>query len=209
MALGDPYADLGDLKTYLKIQPTNTKYNAALTDALNSASSEIERHTGRQFNLAASATPRVYEPEQDWMTVRTDDFATLNTLVVQVSPDNSGNFTQTLTSSQYEAYPYNGVVDGQPGWPYYRLRSTGGAWFPRLPLSRRASVQVTAQWGWPAVPAPIKQSCMIIAAQTYRLADAPWGVAGMTEFGTAVRIRDIPMVREKLRPFVKYPVLGG
>lgn len=209
MALGDPYADLGDLKNYLKIQPADTKYDFALTDALNSASSEIERYTGRQFNLAASATPRLYEPEADWMTVRTDDFASLTGLVVQTNPDTSGNFTLTLSSSQYEAYPFNGVVDGQPGWPFYRLHAVSGPLFVRLPFVRKASVQVTAQWGWPAVPAPIKQSCMIIAAQTYRLADAPWGVAGMTEFGTAVRIRDIPMVREKLRPFVKYPVLGG
>lgn len=208
MAIGDPYADLPDLKNYLKIPAVNTTYDQALTDALGSATSEIEKHCGRQFNLASAVSARVYEPENDWSTCRTDDFATTVGLVIMTDPGGTGNFTNTIDPINYEVYPYNGIVDGTPGWPYYQVRVTG-LQFPRLVYRKRATVQVTAQWGWPVVPAPIKQACMILAAQTYRLADAPLGTAGMSEFGAAVRVRDIPLVKEKLRPYVKYPVLGG
>jgi len=209
MALGDPYADLSDIKSYLKLDPLDTTRDAALTSALLSASSDIEKHCQRQFNMDTGASSRVFAPDT-LFECRTDDFATTSGLGIAIDPGGTGTFSQTLTASQYELYPLNGISDGVPGWPYNRIRAIGGTWFQQYGVWRRKGVvQVTATWGWPAVPAPIKQATLIIAAQKYRLADAPWGVAGMTEFGTAVRIREIPLVKETLCPYVRYPVLGG
>lgn len=206
MALGDPYATLNDLKNYLSIAVTDTTRDANLNSALASASGDIEKHCHRQFNLDTTSSARIFEPDS-WTSCRTDDFAVLTQ--IDVDPSGTGVFSQTLASSNYELYPLNGISDGTPGWPYNRLLATGGPWFPMLTYRRRGTVRVTAQWGWPSVPAPIKQATLIIAAQKYRLADAPWGVAGMTEYGTAVRIREIPLVKETLVPYIRYPVLGG
>lgn len=209
MAIGDPYASLPDIKAYLKL-PADSSRDTALTAALASASGDIEKHCHRQFNLDTSATARVFEPDS-WSECRTDDFATTAGLVVAIDTGGNGTYSTTLSASDYELYPLNGISDGVVGWPYNKLRAFGGPLFPvpSMAYRRKASVRVTAQWGWAAVPAPIKQATMIIAAQKYRLADAPWGVAGMTEFGTAVRIREIPLVKETLCPYVRYPVLGG
>lgn len=210
MAIGDPYATLNDIKNYLKIDLTDTSRDIPLTSALASASGDIEKHCQRQFNLAAGTSSRVYAPAA-WNEVRTDDFATDTGLVIEIDSGGTGTFDQTVPGSDCELYPLNGISDGVPGWPYNRVRAAGGVSFPvpQLSYRRYATVRVTAQWGWPAVPAPIKQACLIIAAQKFRLADAPWGVAGMTEYGTAVRIREIPLVKETLVPYIRYPVLGG
>lgn len=208
MALGDPYATVTDLKNYLKLPLADTTRDANLLNAVNSATGDIEKHCHRQFNLDTTVTQRVFQPD-NWLDLRTDDFGTLTGLIVDLDYSGTGNFSQTLSATDYEVYPLNGVVDGTPGWPYNRLLATGGAGFPVLTFRRRGTVRVTAKYGWPSVPAPIKQACLIIAAQKFRLADAPWGVAGMTEFGTAVRIREIPLVKETLVPYIRYPVLGG
>lgn len=208
MALGDPYASLTDIKNYLKLPLIDTTRDANLSAALLSASGDIEKHCQRQFNLDATVSQRLYRPD-NWRDARVDDFGTLTGLIVDIDNGGTGNFSQTLAASDYEVYPLNGISDGTPGWPYNRLYTTGSAWFPAVPYGRRGTVRVTAKWGWPSVPATIKQACLIIAAQKFRLADAPWGVAGMTEFGTAVRIREIPLVKETLVPYIRYPVLGG
>lgn len=208
MALGDPYATITDLKNYLKLPLSDTTRDTNLTSAVNSATGDIEKHCHRQFNLDTAVSQRIYQPDS-WIDVRTDDFGTLTGLIVDIDPSGTGNFGQTLGALDYEVYPLNGIVDGTPGWPYNRLLATGGPLFPIMTLRRRGTVRVTARYGWPTVPAPIKQACLIIAAQKFKLNDAPWGVAGMTEFGTAVRIREIPLVKETLVPYIRYPVLGG
>lgn len=208
MAIGDPYASLTDIKNYLKLPLADTTRDANLSAALAAATGDIEKHCHRQFNLDSTVSQRLYQPDS-WHDVRTDDFGTLTGLIVDVDNSGNGTFDVTLATLDYEVYPLNGISDGTPGWPYNRLLATGGSLFPMRTYKRRGTVRVTARWGWPSVPATIKQACLIIAAQKYRLADAPWGVAGMTEFGTAVRIREIPLVKETLVPYIRYPVLGG
>lgn len=208
MSLGDPYALLVDLKNYLTIPVDKVAYDLALTDALNSASREIENHCNRQFNKDASAAQRVFIPT-DLRHARVDDFWTTSGLIVETDPGGTGNFTETWDSSDYELYPANGVVDGHIGWPYNSLKACAGLYFPRyvdIPFRREQVLRVTAQWGWASVPAPVRQACLILAAQTFKLADAPFGVAGSSEYGV-VRVRDLPQVCSKLRAYVRDSML--
>lgn len=205
MAIGDTYCSLVDLKDYLKVPTPNTTLDAALTDALQSSSAEIERICGRQFNKQDGATARIYEP----FTLRlvfTEDFWTTDGLVVETDPSGSGDFSTVFGSSDYALYPLNGIVDGQPGWPYRKIKAVSGPYFPRyqqLPYRRTAVVRVTAQWGWALVPAPIKQACLIMSAATLQLKDAPLGVAGMTQFGSPIRVQDNKMAASKLARYIR------
>jgi hypothetical protein len=61
-------------------------------------------------------------------------------------------------------------------------------------------VQVTAQWGWAAVPDSVKQATKILAAEIFRLKDAPLGVAGFNDFGP-VRVREVPQVSMLLKRY--------
>lgn len=204
MALADPYATLVALKGYLKIG--DTVDDAQLTDALLSASRGIEKYCGRQFNDAGSVSARVYYPSTGY-TVTVDDFSTVTGLIVKTDESGDGVYETTWATTDYQLEPLNGIVDGETGWPYYRICSLGVRWFPpRILTAPGPPVQITARWGWTAVPAPVKQACLIVAAETFRLKEAPFGVAGYGEFGV-VRVRDNPMAASRLDPYRQAPVM--
>ncbi|MQB00556.1 MAG: hypothetical protein GEU78_09735 [Actinobacteria bacterium] len=201
MALGDVYATLEQLKSYLG--PINDIVDDdELTDALNSTSRGIEKICHRQFNDAGTASARVYEPSKLDL-VRPDDFHTEAGLVVETDDTDDGTFPTAWAATDFQLEPLNGIVDGENGWPFWKIRAVNSH---RFPLDgRRATVRVTARWGWATVPSPIKQACLIVAAETFKLKDAPFGVAGYGEFG-AVRIRDNPVAMNKLAPYIRDPL---
>lgn len=209
MSLGDPYITPEEMKSYLVGQANAnlTGQNDTIEDAVLSASREIESHCARQFNRADSATAREYEPDgRNWSYV--DDFHTTTGLVVKLDSNGDGTFATTLDSSQYELSPANGIVDGMNGWPYYQIRLLGGLTFPCNYGGRSRTLQVTASWGWAAVPQPVRAACRIIAAETWKLKDAPFGVLGLDEFGV-VRVRQNKMAASKLAPYSKTRLLIG
>lgn len=70
--------------------------------------------------------------------------------------------------------------------------------WPNLP-----TVQVTARFGWSAVPYQVNEATILKAASLFKRKDAPFGVAGFNEFG-AVRItRKDPDVLELLSDFAR------
>lgn len=198
MAIGDPYATLSELKSFLKI--SDTVDDTELTPALTTASRDIEHYCRRQFNRAETATPRVFTP-RDRCMVRVHDFYTADDLAVSVDVAHDETFSSALTVDQFWLRPHNGVVDGQEGWPYTSLVSAGGAFFAGL-------VRVTARWGWEAVPDPVHQACLMLSSELFKTKDAPWGVAGFGEFGP-VRVRRNPMASALLEPYRRSPVLVG
>lgn len=200
MALGDPYATLPELKGRSDIPADDVLDDSEMTAALAAASREIERWCRRQFNDAGAASPRVYRAVGGCL-VLVDDFHTTDGLAVAVDSAASGSYDEVWSATDYQLEPLNGVVDGVPGWPYCRIV----ALTHQLPASHRPLVQVTARWGWANVPADVKEACLILAAESFKLADAPFGVAGHGEFGP-VRIRMNSIVEQKLTPYRRHPI---
>lgn len=199
MALGDAYAQVADLKERMDIGDTID--DDRLAAALISASGEINQWCGRQFNDAGSASARVFRPVSSTLVV-TEDFHTTTGLTVVVDSGVTGTYDETWTSTDYLLEPANGVVAGVPGWPYNRLVGVTYT-FPR---TTRPVVQVTARWGWAAVPAQVEEACLLIAAESFKLADAPFGAGGVGEFGP-VRVRITPRAQGLLIPYRRKPSL--
>ncbi|WP_119728342.1 hypothetical protein [Thermomonospora amylolytica] len=206
MALGDPYVDLLTLKQYLRSTLEGVdRYDDVLEQALASVSREIEQYCRRQFNRTDTASPRLFVADAaGWVHV--DDFHSVEDLVVETDP--AGTFTESTiwAAADYQLEPLNGTVGGVSGWPYYKIRAVGGE---RFTIGRRTTVRVTARWGWAAVPAPVRQACLILAAETFQLKDAPFGVAGLDSMGAVLRVRDNKMAAAKLAPYRRDPVLVG
>lgn len=201
MALGAPYATLNELKVYANA--TKTTYDALLSDALDAASRGVELVTHRQFNAAGAVSARVYHPTSSGL-VEVDDFHTKTGLIVKIDGDDDGTYDTTWAATDYELRPLNGIVGGQPGWPYSQVWAVGTQWFPRC--AQRATVEVTANWGWAAVPLPVKQATLMLAEEIYKSKDAAFGVAGMDNYG-AVRVRENPAIMRKLASYVLDPIL--
>lgn len=203
MALGDPYATLSDLKTYLSMQEDD-RFDASLQQALESVSDEIEQHCNRQFNKVTVASTRIFEVDNHRQVV-IDDFWTITDLVIQYDQGNTGSYT-VLSSTDFELHPLNGVVSGQPGWPYNKIvpAGTSSSFVP----ARSGRLRVTAQWGWASVPSPVKQACLIMAGATFQIKDAPFGVAGSDQWGS-IRVKDNAMAQNKLNRYVVDRILVG
>jgi len=171
-----------------------------LDAAINAASRAIDAYTGRLFYDTGAATARVY-PADSYGRIHVDDFHTTTGLVVATDPGGTGTFGTTWTTSDYQLEPLNGVFGGHTGWPYNSIRATGTRTFP---VSTEALVQVTASWGWAAVPAEVRQACLIIAHGMFLRNESPFGVAGFSEFG-AVRMTPFDrQAAQMLAPFVRH-----
>jgi hypothetical protein len=202
VALGDSYATLAELKTRLTGIASSLDDNA-MTNALAVASRGIEHVCGRQFNKTTSATTRVFYPDNSCRAI-VDDFHTTTDLVVKTDDGDDGTYETTWSTSDYQLEPINGILDGESGWPYWKIRAVSGRWFPTS--GRRAPLQVTAQWGWTAVPVAVKEACLAVAQDTFQLRGAPFGVGGNPEWGT-FRVRANPMAMSMIAPYSRNPFL--
>ena len=200
MALGDPYCTLAQLKDRLGIGVSDTVDDLTLNDALDGASRGIEAECHRQFNDAGTESSRVFSPISSGI-VRVDDFQSSAGLTIATDPGADGGFEITWAAAGYQLHPLNGVVNGQTGWPYSKIRVTlaTGLYFP---CTGRASVQVTARWGWAAVPKPIKIATLILAEDLSKLKDLPFGSGGYGEWGR-IKARENPNVLLRIAPYIR------
>lgn len=199
-----------DLKVHLKAGGiTGSQHDTTVTNAVNATIAAVIRYCGRSFEKVAlaSETARVYtrQGEGTWRGIESpytavvhDIWDTTN-LVVKTDQGDDGTFETTWASTDYQLEPLN-LLEGDSYSPYWRIRAVEGRVFPCS--SRRAALQVTAAWGWTAVPADVKQAALIKAARVWMRKDSPQGVAGFGEFGV-VRIsrQQDPDVADLLDPF--------
>lgn len=172
MALGDAYAAAADLEARL-----NTSDDGTYGDLLTAASKHVEWYTGRQFNKEESPSTRRYRA-LDRERVATDDFYTTLDLAVEIEGT-------VWSSIYYDPRPWDGVVGGMIEWPYSDLFAVNRSW-PTHNF-RRATIEVTARWGWDAVPEGIVQSTLDVA----EIMSLGAGVAGGGSFITSEKIGDV------------------
>lgn len=197
-----PYCSAQQLAAYIG---KTTAVDDLMDWAVNATTAAIDDYCGRVFSLDDEASPRVYEPGSVW-EIQIDDFHTTDGLVVKTDGDGDGVFETIWSASDFEVSPFNGRVAGLSGFPYWVIRSTGARWFPTC-TRRRGTVQVTAKWGWSAVPDPVFQAALILAQEMHRLREAPFGVAGVDAFGP-IRVRDNHTAKKLLDPYVRHDRRG-
>ena len=66
---------------------------------------------------------------------------------------------------------------------------------------RQQLTKITGTWGWPAVPAMVKQACRIQVARIMKRQESPLGVAGFGEFGVVRVSRLDPDIDAMLQPY--------
>ena len=188
MSLTNAYATTAQLKNELNIGQADVSYDAKLELALNSASRQIDRHCGRFFYQDATVDTREYYP-YDPYTVFTDDISTTTGLLVKIDADDDGTFETTVTrTTQYILLPHN-AIHQQPiePWTSIRLVDSAVSSFPMW-SSGRPGVQVTAKFGWPAIPDDVEKACLIQATQLFKASDAVFG--GLSFDAGILRVRE-------------------
>lgn len=209
MALSNAYATLAQFKEHLGVE--DDADGTMLEAALNAASRAVDAHCRRRFYASSTATARVYRVSCTDRVV-TDDFYTTDSLTVKTDTGDNGTYDTTWTiTTDFVVYPDNGVLDGLEGLPYYEILATGSRFFPTYSTGygNRARVQVTAKWGWTAVPNEVYEATLLKAARIFRRKDSPEGIAGGFGDLGAIRIssREDPDVVMLLAPYVKPSIL--
>lgn len=198
MAVTNGYATLQELRDHFG-DSGNQLPQTDLERALNATSRAIDRHCGRRFWQDPTVQAKVFRPadcELAWV----DDISTTTGLIVATDDNAAGTYSTTWTSSDYQLEPLNADTEAT-AYAWWQIAAVGTHRFPVY--ERRASLRVTARWGWSAVPDGVNEACLIRAAAIFKRREAVFGVAGFNGFGEVRITRKDPDVIDLLNPYVK------
>lgn len=190
MAWAPDYVSVDDLSDYLRIPDIDDDVQLGLAAA--AASRAVDQECARQFGQIAAAEPRIYTARYDHGRYRwvldIDDLQDATGLAVDVD----GTAVAT-----FQLEPVNATADGIP-WTRILFTPDSEA----IPSSSPYRAEVTAKWGWTAVPTIVQQATMLQASRFFTRRNAPFGIAGSPDQGSEMRLlaRVDPDVAVILRP---------
>ena len=186
MTINNGYATRNQVKAALRIGTADTIDDDLIDNCVGAASRLIDGYCNRRFWQTGTAEARVYQAEDSFYCSIDDIAGTALTLKTSTQAD--GTFDLTWSRSDYQLEPLNGNLDGLT-WSYDKIRAVGDYLFPTVNANYgdQALVQVTAIFGWPAVPEPVTQATIIQASRIFKRYDSPLGVAGFGDLG-AIRV---------------------
>ncbi len=167
-----------------------------LDRALKAAQRDVDRYCGwgdDGFNqTAASATARVFEPDDPYLLTLVGGFWTTTSLTIKSDEGDDGTYEVTWTTSDYELQPLNNHSRGVDNFPYYRIKAIGDYAFP-VPsgrTSRSATVEITAKWGWENTPNDVATALILRTGQLFARRATADGINPITGFRAGGRDRD-------------------
>lgn len=186
-----PYATATQLKDYLQDYNNDFDRDDYLYDDLVvEASRAIDSYTHRSFQVPSTVTTRTYTLARNGLYIDgLDDIAVTTGLTVSIDGSGSGVYTtntQWHTETDYET--------GRVSAIRFSVRQSAGCVAP--------NVQVTARFGWPAVPPEVHRACLLKAARLYNRKDSPTGVLGFNNIGAVRLSSEDADVRSLLTPYV-------
>ena len=193
MSTTNGYCTLAELKAVLRI--SDTVDDTMLEARIDEASRSIDDYCDRRFYVDATTSARVFT-SQSGSYVMTDDISTTTGLVVKLDTSADGTYATTLSASSWQALPLNATAKNLP---ITRIQvAAQGSFSTRSAI---APIQITAKWGWPIVPQPVRSACILMAGRLVKRGDSLLGVAGFGDLG-AISVRPIdPDVARMLAPY--------
>jgi len=174
------YATLAQFKAAVGI--TDSTDDTALQAVLDATDTLIDLYCDRKTGFGTASETRYYTAE-DWEYVLTDDLVSVTTL--QTDDDANGTYETTWTAgTDYVLAPRNAALDG---FPYTEI-DTSVTWPRNFPKDVYLGVKVVGVFGFPAVPAAVKQAEIIQAGAVWNSRTAPFGVIGSADLGGILRM---------------------
>jgi len=200
MAITNGYTTLADLKAALRL--TDNVDDSLLEKAIESASRRIDGYCGRWFYKTSATAVNIY-PINEYLVAFPDDVSSTS-ITIKIDTNADGTYATTLTQGvDYILEPTDAALRG---YPYTHARMVGGQTFPLEVTPSFPTVQVTAQWGWNAVPSDVSQACVLLSMRQFARLNAALGVVGFADMAITVRAVD-PDVRDLLNQYVKFGVI--
>lgn len=181
MAWKPAYAATADLRTYLDVpapggspSTQEARDTTNMTLALEAASRSVDRYCGRQFGLLSGVAARLYTAEWNYAAsahdVIIDDVMTTTGMIVE---------SEGTAVTDYTLLPLTAAGNVRP-WTMIR--------FGESVSTTLGQIEVTALWGWTAVPDAVKAATLLQASRLFKRKGAPFGIAGSPELGSEMRL---------------------
>jgi hypothetical protein len=188
------YATLSQVKAALRI--TDQIDDSLLNTSIDAASRWVDGWCDRAFTPAAAGTA-VYIPSGRMDDLIVDDLTAVTSIAIDEDLDES--FSTVLRPIDFQLLPANARSGGLQ-WPYTRIRPQEDGYWPTA--YGRATVRIVGQFGWPAIPAAVREATILQAARLYTRLDSPLGIAGFGDMGAMrVSFRGDPDVAMLLQPY--------
>lgn len=201
MTITNGYTSLAEFNNFSRL---TTPADAPIVETcILAASRQIDRYCGRRFWQDSAVVAREYHAD-DADCVETDDISTTTGLIVKIDTNLDSTYATTLTiTTDFLLYPLN-AGDEVPARPYNEIRIAYGS-SQAFPTSGRPGVQVTAKFGWPAIPDEVVLACILQAQMLYSSKDARAGILQFGGDGFASRLSRYmhPQAELLLEPYVK------
>lgn len=187
MTITNGYTDTSTMKgpDVLNISATDTTSDSLLEIIIEAASRNIDSDCGRFFFKSATDETRYYSAELPEKLFCNDDIVT----IAELATDGANNRTWSelwSASADYDLIPYNAAAMNRP-YTSIEMTAIGAFIFPTYPKA----VKITGIFGWPAIPAKVKQACILLSARLFKRLSTPLGVASMAAMGEIqVSIKD-------------------
>jgi len=198
MTLVNCYCSTKDIGERLGI--SDFEDDVTLEAAITSAKNALELAYGQFWYDAGSASTRTFPPSSYWYA-NVDPFHTTTGLIIKTDDDDDGVFETTWSASEYELVPFGGDMTHMMSAPYDMILGISRV-FPTY-TRRRRTLEVTARWGWAAVPQSVHEASKILAVDLWKRKDVAFGIqTGTVEFGGLRIGRDLmAQVQSLMAPF--------
>lgn len=205
MAISDPYATVDD---YFAVFPDASHDDETeLLSQLTAISRYIESPAvcGQFFTKDATAVVRIFRPDHSGPELWLGTNLAVNPTQIRLDTGADGTYATTLASTNWELWPLN-AADGPEPRPWRRIDLV--SWGTRTSWTAGQRVEVTAQWGWPAVPVVIRQACIHLTA-ILRL-QSPRATSSVDEIGRVVGMsaEGRGIVESLLRAYPRLPAVA-
>jgi hypothetical protein len=198
MAITNGYCTLNEVKSALRL--SDSIDDTLIEKSIEAASRRIDGYCGRFFYKTSAIAVPLFAHDPYRLLV--NDISSPTGLIVKLDSDGDGTFEQTLTlNTDYIVEPTDYAILGRP---ITTLTMVGGYTFPIFYIPSELGVQVTALWGWNAVPHDVREACLLLSIRQFARYNAALGVMAFADMAISVRAVD-PDVRDLLQP---YKILG-
>ena len=201
MTITNGYLTTAEARTYAGL--SDLADTELLDDGVTAVSRAIDNACQRSF-FQHVAEARTFPTQSAAMLTlgAFNDLVSVTTL--KFDRDGDGTFEETVSSSNFGLLPPAGGGFPEAG-PYTAVQLYNSTWFPvpggTAGTGRTFLTQITGTWGWPAVPAQVKQACRLQVARVMKRQESPLGVAGFGEFGVVRVSRLDPDIDAMLQPY--------
>ena len=188
MTLTNCYVTLDAVKD--ELGRSDVANDARIEAAINSASRQIDDFTGRRFWQDTNVTVREFYAD-DYSELISNveqpfDISTTTGLILKLDTGDTGTFGTTLTiNTHFILTPSNAADDSEP---FTGIRLVDSLYSFPMSSSGRPGVQITAKFGWAAIPDPVVQACLIQSVLLYKATDAAMGGLSFGD-GAFLRVR--------------------